>query len=161
MAYATFARLLNVYGSAKLVAATPEQTSQAAETYWEAKLEAASAVVDMYLCRAGFATPLDTASFAVAHQASAISWLAEVCCALAISLGSPALLQTPKGVSSAAQRYTEQLQQIASGRLRLPWLDQTEPVFASIESSELDENEVGVPPLDNSLFTVLRRAPDY
>jgi hypothetical protein len=161
VAYADFDRLRNIMGSDRLLGATPKGlTDETAEAYWTAKLNAAAGQMDLYFSRAGFTTPLDTAAIPVAQQDAALNWLAEGNAAIAFTLGQPALVQSPKGVTSAADRFVGLLEKIARGTLRLPWLSQPEPVFASLSSADVDSSDSGVPPLTGAMFGLLRNAPD-
>lgn len=160
MAYATFDRMVAVYGAQRLHASTPAQADQSSQEYWEAKLEAAAGEMDLYFARAGFTVPLDVSAIPVPQQPSALSWLAEVNVTIAIDLGSPAITQTAKGVKSASSRYVETLGRIASGKLRLPWLAQPEPVFAVVTAAETDPYGVGLPTLDGTTFSNFRDLDD-
>lgn len=159
MAYATFDQLRQQVGDSRLAQGSPASPSTA-QAYWEAKLEAASAQIDLYLDRGGYSTPVVFSSLAESHRARASAWMAEGCMILALRSSSPASVATPRGVKSASDQVIETLEKVASGALRLPWLAKTEPVIGVVTSAQIDSLEVGVPPLSGAHFSA-NRMPDY
>lgn len=159
MAYATFTQLRQTVGDSRLVQGSPTSSAGEVQPYWEGKLAAASAIIDLHLDRAGHTTPVVVGDIPAAHQESAAAMLAEWACAIALKLGSPATIATPKGTRSAADEAINMLERIASGRLRIPWASKTEPAFGSVTSADIDSLGIGVPPLSGAHFAA-NRIPD-
>jgi hypothetical protein len=157
VAYQTFDGLQKMYGTKRLADATPMVASEALGTYWAAKLLAAQGMVEAYLRRAGYATPVDTSSLSVSDAAMIDALLADWTSVFALEMGAPAIMQTPKGVESAASKARTALRDLISGRLRLP-LSINRAILGSVCTPEQRDDiyATPAPELDDNFFARMR-----
>lgn len=162
MAYQTFDGLQKMYGPKRLADATPMVASEALGTYWTGKLLAAQGMVDAYLRRAGYATPVDTGSLSVEEASYVNALLADWTGAFALEMGAPAIMQTPKGVESTASKARTALRDLISGRLRLP-MSINRAILGSVCTPEQRDDiyATPAPELDDNFFARMRHGwPD-
>lgn len=155
MAYQTFDGLQRMYGPKRLADATPMVASEALGTYWESKLLAAQGMVEAYLRRAGYATPVVTTDLEAEAKTIVDALLADWTGVFALEMGAPAVMATPKGVESAASKARTALRDLVSGRLRLP-LSITRAMIGSTYSPEQDEDSEPAPVIDDAFFNRMR-----
>jgi len=162
VAYQTFDGLQKMYGPKRLADATPMVASEALGTYWTAKLLAAQGMVEAYLRRAGYTTPVDTSGLSADDAAIVNAMLADWTSVFALEMGAPAIMQTPKGVESAASKARTALRDLISGRLRLP-LAINRAIIGSVCTPEQRDDiyATPAPDLDDNFFARMRHGwPD-
>ena len=157
MPYQTFAGLQNLYGPKRLAGAAPMVASEALGTYWTAKLYAAQGLVESYLRRAGYSTPVDTTSLDAEAKLIVDALHAEWTGVFALELGAPAIMQVPKGVESASSKARTAMRDLVSGRLRLP-LPISRAIIGSACTPEQRDDiyATPAPDLDDNFFARMR-----
>ena len=157
--YQTFAGLEAIYGSARLAKVTPGASLPDAtpKTYWEERLKAASAKLDMSLRRAGYRTPVQLTDISnVEERAGVAALLAFWETALALEGSELSQVSQSENVDSQADIVRRELRDLMKGHGRLP-LSLVAKTFSSVYGPDADGRHEVAPSLPDTLFHRIRR----
>lgn len=157
--YQTFAGLEAIYGSARLAKVTPGASlpDVTPRTYWEDRLKAASAKINMGLRRAGYRTPVDLTDISdTTERAEVAALLAYWETALALEGSELSQVAQGENVESAADLVRRELRDLLKGYGRLP-LSIVAKTFSSVYGPDADGRHEVAPSLPDSLFHRVRQ----
>lgn len=156
--YQTFEGLEALYGSARLAKVTPGASlpDVTPRLYWEERLKASSAKIDMSLRRAGYRTPVDLTDISdVDERAGVAALLAYWETTLALEGSQISQVAQGENVETAADTVRRELRDLLKGHGRLPLAIVTK-TFTSVYGPDADGRREVAPSLPDTLFNRLR-----